>query len=110
MDPKDKIDLINTLLRNYRCGDSGCIFGASGQCTNGGCRCFRAHAIDELDAQRRRMTVMVNELRMILDDALRAKAEALGRPSMVLATKKKISDQKIKDLPDRDRFATLDIE
>jgi len=28
-------------LKNMRCGDSGCIYGAEGQCTNGGCQCLR---------------------------------------------------------------------
>ena len=40
MTPKD-FALIVARRAGLGCGDSGCIYGCSGMCTNGGCRCFK---------------------------------------------------------------------
>lgn len=94
MTAEDRIHLIKMILREHECGDSSCIYGRpSGQMTNGGCSIGRR----EKDELRRELQRLVFQIR----DALDGTSDGLGAPK---------EDAKKKDLPEEDRFATLEIE
>jgi hypothetical protein len=51
-------------LREFGCGDSGCIFGSpKGMATNGGCRCFTVAEYDTPYENRQRYRSAISEAR-----------------------------------------------
>ena len=62
VDDPAKLAAARDVLKSRRCGDSGCVYGSSGQCTNGGCRCGTG---DKHEA-RRELRRLVIELREAL--------------------------------------------
>jgi hypothetical protein len=81
-------------LKDYGCGDSGCIFGSpGGMATNGGCRCFlepeRGYSFEEQQEARLRYRKAVSlarkyenyifDLTALLQDILDSYDEELDR-------------------------------
>ncbi len=49
------------IIREQRCGDSACMWGNSGMCTNGGCRCARQGGLE----LQRRLRLLALSLRSV---------------------------------------------